>query len=92
MFGRAAATPAVRGGPARPDSPDRYGDLRKLLATPVSGGTNEAIVSHGNPFRAVVEGAYLAEGEAAIVEPRGMELFRVVARVRKDEWKDLDSR
>jgi phosphohistidine phosphatase SixA len=92
MFGRAAATPAVRGGPAQPDSPDRYAELRKLLATPVPGGTNEVIVSHGNPFRAIVGGAYLAEGEAAIVEPRGKEVFRVVARVRKDEWQDPGSR
>ncbi len=92
MFGRAVATPAVRGGPARADSPDRYAELRRLLGTPGPQGTNVAIVSHGNPFRAVVEGAYLAEGEAAIVEPRGKEVFRVVARVRADEWKDLAPR
>jgi len=92
IFGRATATPAVRGGSAQPDSPDRYADLRKLLATTVPRGTNVAIASHGNPFRAVVGGAYLAEGEAAVIEPRGAEGFRVVARVRKDEWKDLGAR
>ena len=30
IFGRATATAAVRGGPARPDTPDRYAELRKL--------------------------------------------------------------
>ena len=47
------------------------------------------IASHGNPFRAVAGGPYLAEGEAAVIEPRGAEGFRIVARVRKDEWKEL---
>jgi broad specificity phosphatase PhoE len=92
IFGRATATPAVRGGSAQPDSPDQYAELRKLLARTVPRGTNVAIASHGNPFRAVVGGAYLAEGEAAVIEPRGAEGFRVVARVRKDEWKDLGAR
>ena len=92
IFGRATATPAVRGGSAQPDSPARYAALRELLATAVPRGTNVAIASHGNPFRAVVGGAYLAEGEAAVIEPRGAEGFVVVARVRKDEWKDLPAR
>jgi len=92
IFGHATATPAVRGGPAQLDSPARYAALRELLATHVPRGTNVAIASHGNPFRAVVGGTYLAEGEAAVVEPRGAEGFRVIARVRKDEWKDLPAR
>ena len=33
--------------------------------------------------------AYLAEGEAAVVVPRGAAGFRLVARVRKDEWSTL---
>ena len=89
MFGRGAATPAVRGGSAQPDSPERYAQLRDLLATTVPRGTNLVIASHGNPFRAVAGGPYLAEGEAAVIEPRGAEGFRVVARVRKDEWREL---
>ena len=92
IFGRAIATPAVRGGPAQAESPARYAALRDLLSTAVPRGTNVAIASHGNPFRAVVGGAYLAEGEAAVIEPRGAEGFRIVARVRKDEWKDLNAR
>jgi phosphohistidine phosphatase SixA len=89
IFGRAKATAAVRGGPAQPESPDRYAALRELLATPVRGGTNLAIVSHGNSFRAVAGGPYLAEGEAAVIEPRGSAGFGVVARVRKDGWSAL---
>jgi hypothetical protein len=89
MFGRARASPAVRGGPSQPASPERYAELRTLLATPVGGGTNLAIASHGNPFRAVVGGPYLAEGEAAVIAPRGSDGFSIVARVRKDEWLAL---
>ena len=40
-------------------------------------------------FVAVVGGPYLAEGEAAVIEPRGKDGFRVVARIRKDEWAQL---
>ena len=86
IFGRATVSNAVRGGPAEPD---RYGDLRKLLSTPVPRGANLAIASHGNPFRAVAGTPYLAEGEAAIVEPRGSDGFRIVARVTKDGWSAL---
>lgn len=92
MFGRATATPAVRGGTAQPDSPARYAGLRDLLAMIVPPGSNLVIVSHGNPYRAVVGGDYLAEGEAAVIEPLVAAGFRVVARVRKDAWKDLAAR
>jgi phosphohistidine phosphatase SixA len=88
IFGRAESSAAVRGGPASAEK-SRYADLVTLLSTPLPQGTNLAIVSHGNPFRAVTEAPYLAEGEAAIVEPLGSERFRVVARVRKDEWAAL---
>jgi Histidine phosphatase superfamily (branch 1) len=92
MFGRAVAAPIVRGGPAQPESADRYAELRNLLATPVPRGTNLAIASHGNPFRAVAAGQYLAEGEAAVIAPRGPgHGFTVVARVPKDAWKDLSA-
>lgn len=89
IFGRANSSPAVRGGPAQPDSATRYAALRELLSTPVPGGTNRAIVSHGNPYRAVVGGPYLAEGEAAVIEPAGHDQFRVIARVRLGEWRAL---
>ena len=90
IFGRAAVSNAVRGGPAQADD-DRYAELKTLLATPVSGGVDLAIVSHGNPYRAIVGGPYLAEGEAAVIEPRGKEGFRVVAQIRKDEWPALSA-
>ncbi len=91
IFGRAESSLAVRGGPAD-DSGDRYAELRTLLSTPLPRGTNLAIASHGNPYRAVVGGAYLAEGEAAIVAPRGKDGYAVVARVTKDEWRTLAPR
>ena len=90
IFGRVTVSAEVRGGPAQPDSPARYAALRELLAEPVPRGTNRAIVSHGNPYRAVVGGPYLAEGEAAVIEPRGPAGFRVVARVRPDAWRELE--
>ena len=88
IFGRALATPAVRGGPAQGNG-ERYAELKMLLAQAVKGGVNLAITSHGNPFVAVVGGPYLAEGEAAVIEPRGQDGFRVVGRIRKDEWMRL---
>jgi len=89
VFGRATASPAARGGPAQSESPERYAALRDLLASPVARGTNRVIVSHGNPFRAIVGGSYLAEGEAAVIEPLGKDGFRVVARVPLEGWRAL---
>ena len=88
VFGRATVAHAVRGGPASAEA-HRYDELRALLATAPPAGTNLAIVSHGNPFRAVVDGPYLAEGEAAVVQPLGAQGFRVVARVKPDGWSAL---
>ncbi|HET9045458.1 MAG TPA: histidine phosphatase family protein, partial [Casimicrobiaceae bacterium] len=90
MFGRATPSPDVRGGPSSPSSPDRYDGLRKLLSTPVAGNTNRVIASHGNPFYAVAGPPYLAEGEVAIIEPRGTEGFRIVAKITRDGWDALD--
>ena len=89
VFGKATATAAVRGGPARPDNPDRYSDLRKLLSMRVAGRTNTAIASHGNPFRGVTDAPYLAEGEMAVIEPQGNGKFRIIARIPKDGWAAL---
>ena len=71
IFGRATPTQAVRGGPARRRTPTATPQLKKLLSTPPPAGGNLAISSHGNPFRAVAGAPYLAEGEAAVVEPLG---------------------
>jgi phosphohistidine phosphatase SixA len=88
IFGHATVDARVRGGPARPDDPARYAELRKLLSTPVPSGTNVAIVSHGNPFVALAGPPYLAEGEAAVIEPRDG-AFRVVARIPVGAWRTL---
>lgn len=84
-FGRAEKTSEVRGGPTRPEDATRYAPLRKLLSQPPARGTNDVIVSHGNPFYAVAGPPYLAEGEAAVVQPTG-DGFRVVARIRVEDW------
>jgi phosphohistidine phosphatase SixA len=89
IFGRATASTAVRGGPARPETTDRYAELRKLLSAPPRAGTNLAIASHGNPFHAVTDTQYLSEGEAAVIRPLGAQGFRVVARIPKDGWDAL---
>jgi len=88
IFGRAKTAPAVRGGPAQAD-PERYAELKLLFVQRVPGGVNLALVGHGNPFVAVAGGPYLAEGEAAVIEPRDSDGFHVVARVRKDQWTAL---
>ena len=89
IFGTATASAAVRGGPARPESEERYAALRKLLYTPPRPGTDLVIVSHGNPFTAVVGPPYLAEGEAAVIRPLGEQAFVVIARVPKNAWDSL---
>jgi len=88
LFGRAEKMSEVRGGHAVPSGSDRYAELRKILATPVSPGANVIVVSHGNPFVSVAGPPYLAEGEAAVVKPLGQD-FRIVARVRVDGWDAL---
>jgi phosphohistidine phosphatase SixA len=84
-FGRAETTQGVRGWPAQPDNPERYAALRDLLGQRPARGVNDVIVSHGNPFVALAGPPYLAEGEAAVVAP-GNDGFRVVARIKVDEW------
>jgi len=89
VFGKPTIANAVRGGPGSDDSGQRYAELRKLLSTPVAKGSNLAIASHGNPFRAVAGTAYLQEGEIAVIEPLGNDKFRIVARVAKSDWASL---
>lgn len=88
-FGAATPSAAVRGGPAQPAAPERYAELRALLATPVARGSNLAIASHGNPFHGVAGPPYLAEGEMAVIAPLGAGHFRVVARIRLERWEAL---
>jgi phosphohistidine phosphatase SixA len=90
-FGKAAASLDARGGPAQTESPDRYAGLRRLLSTAPAGRVNAVIVSHGNPFHNVAGPPYLAQGEAAIIQPKGDEGFSIIARVRADEWESLET-
>lgn len=90
VFGHATTDARVRGGPAQTDDPLRYAALKALLSTPVGAGDNLAIVSHGNPFRALAGPPYLAEGEMAVVEPMGAAAgFRIVGKVTVDGWDSL---
>ena len=88
VFGRAEKMQEVRGGPSAPAGSERYAALRKILATPVRAGSNLVVVSHGNPFYSVAGPPYLAEGEAAVIRPRGAD-FQVIARIRIDSWEGL---
>lgn len=84
-FGRAQASGEVRDGPVQAA---RYEALKKLLSTPVAGGANRIISSHGNPFYALAGPPYLAEGEMAIVRPQGSG-FVVLGRVGVGDWQVL---
>jgi phosphohistidine phosphatase SixA len=88
-FGKARALNEVRGGPIQTGDPTRYTPLRKLLSTPVPPGENLVISSHGNPFRALVDAPYLAEGEIAVIRPGGESGFTVIGRIRLDDWQTL---
>ena len=85
-FGKATATQDVRGGPV---DPKRYEPLKRILSTAVPKGANTVVSSHGNPFHAVAGPPYLAEGEMAVVLPEDDGRFRVIARVRVEEWEAL---
>ena len=87
-FGKAEKSPEVRAGPATPGSDDRYAPLKTVLSTPPRPGGSIVVSSHGNPFYAVAGAPYLAEGEAAVIRPRGND-FEIVARVRHDAWRAL---
>jgi hypothetical protein len=88
-FGKARAMNQVRGGPARPEDPSRYDELRRLLSAPVARGENRVISSHGNPFHAVAGPPYLAEGEMAVLRPEGAMRFSIIARIRPQDWPAL---
>lgn len=91
IFGRAEALPEARGGPivqGAVDQQDRYAELRRLFAQPLPAGSNIVIASHGNPFISLAGPPYLAEGEMAVVRPRGSD-FDVIGRVRPEDWTGL---
>jgi phosphohistidine phosphatase SixA len=82
------ATGTLRGGPGTANDPQRYAPLKELLSTPLPTGRNLVAVSHGNPFYALAGAPYLAEGEIAVVRPKGKD-FEVVGRIRPEQWPAL---
>jgi phosphohistidine phosphatase SixA len=88
IFGRAIATPAVLGGPAAAP-PEKYAPLKQLLSGSPPSGVDLAVIGHGNPFKAITNVPYLAEGEAAVLRPLGAAGFHLVARIPKDGWDTL---
>ena len=88
-FGKATRMQEARGGPAQPETADRYLPLKRLLGTPPARGTNAVVVSHGNPFHAIAGSPYLAEGEGAVLKPLGEARFEVIARIKVEDWDAL---
>jgi hypothetical protein len=86
-FGKAVATPAVRGATAGGEA-DGYAGLKALLALPVSGAANRVISGHGNPFRAIAGAPHLSEGEMVVIKPLG-DRYAIVARVPYSAWAAL---
>jgi len=86
-FGKAEATPAVRGAIA-PGEMDRHAGLKALLALPVAGANNRVISGHGNPFRAIAGAPHLSEGEMVVIKPLGNR-YAIVARVPYGDWATL---
>ena len=75
------------GQPKHPDDKARAERLRERLGTPPAAGKNTVLVSHGSPLDSVA-GEFLNEGEAAVARPDGSGRFRLVARVRAEQWAD----
>jgi broad specificity phosphatase PhoE len=87
-FGRSELVRDLSGLPAS-QREQRVAALRKLLATEPQAGTNTVLVAHGFNITAAAE-ISLAEGEAAIFAPGAEGAFRLVARLRPDEWARLE--
>lgn len=66
----------------------RITNLRKMLATPPSPGTNTVLVAHKWMFKDA-SGHLLEEGEAAIFQPQAHDTAHFIRRVKADEWKTL---
>ncbi len=77
------------------DQPDERERLLRatiaLLTAPPAAGTNTVLVGHDTSLQALA-GFSVVEGEAAIFEPVPEGGFRLVARVKPDEWPTLARR
>jgi phosphohistidine phosphatase SixA len=86
-FGRYERASEARGGPGTASDAARYRPLSELLSTPPPAGTNDIVVSHGNPFRALhPDMPYLQEGEGAVIRPKGAGGHEVVGRITSESW------
>ena len=88
-FGRVEASMDLYslGQPKHPDDKARAERLRARLGSPPAPGKNSVLVSHGSPLDSVA-GEFLNEGEAAVARPDGNGRFRLVARVRAEQWAE----
>ncbi len=69
-----------------PDEAKRWkhmGNIAKILPLP---GTNSIFVSHGTAGE-VFGAGYLKEGEAVIVKPDGAGGWKLIGRVKSDQWR-----
>lgn len=87
-FDRVEKSIDLRGGPISGD-PASYPALRKQLSTWPQPETNTILVGHGNPFRSIAGAPHLSEGEAAVLQPVRDGEYRIIARIRLEEWKNL---
>jgi phosphohistidine phosphatase SixA len=92
-FGRAEQSVDITSLPQAADEAEeqrRIMALRQLLATAPPPGENTVLVAHLFNIQRAAE-TNLAEGEAAIYEPRDADQFALVATVSPDEWDGLAS-
>ncbi len=87
IFGRAEPSVDVRDGGFGPTSHPR---LKKILSAAIPSGANQGISGHSGQFQIVAGDAYhLEEGEAAIIKGFGNGNFKIVARIRDQDWAAL---
>jgi virginiamycin B lyase len=93
-FGRTTIAPGLENLETAEDEAERrqrIDTLMRLLSASPDEGTNTVLVAHGFNITDAAD-LTLAEGEAAVFEPRGSEGFKLVARVTPDKWTRLAAR
>jgi len=76
----------VAGRPVPPSSDQRLVAFKQMLATVPAGGTNIALVTHGEVIRGATN-VDAAMGETVIVQPDGKGAYSVSARLLPLGWK-----
>jgi virginiamycin B lyase len=93
-FGRATVAQGLENLETAEDDAERrqrIDALRRLLSASPDEGVNTVLVAHGFNITGAAD-ISLAEGEAAVFEPRGEEGFRLVARLTPDRWMGIAAR